>query len=59
VNILKDGQLALSTIAGPDSNFTATIGNLSSGNYTFSVYGEDKNGLRSSPFTFQITITPE
>jgi hypothetical protein len=58
VNILKDGQLALSTIAGPDSNFTATIGNLSSGNYTFSVYGEDKNGLRSSPFTFQITITP-
>lgn len=57
VSILKDGQLALSTIAGPDSNFTATLGNLSAGDYTFSVYGEDKNGLRSSPFTFQIFIT--
>ncbi|MEK7572426.1 MAG: hypothetical protein AAB493_01025 [Patescibacteria group bacterium] len=57
VNILKDGQLALSTIAGPDSNFSATLGNLSSGDYTFSVYGEDKNGLRSVPFVFQIFIT--
>jgi hypothetical protein len=49
--------LALSTIAGPDSNFSATLSNLSSGDYTFSVYGEDKNGLRSTPFTFQIFIT--
>ena len=57
VSILKDGQLALSTIAGPDSNFSATLSNLSSGNYTFSVYGEDKNGLRSSSFTFQIYVT--
>ena len=57
VSILKDGQLALSTIAGPDSNFTANLSNLASGDYTFSVYGEDKNGLRSSPFTFQIFIT--
>jgi hypothetical protein len=29
----------------------------SSGDYTFSVYGEDKNGMRSSPFTFSISIT--
>ncbi len=47
----------LSTIAGPDSNFTANLNGLLSGNYTFSVYGEDSNGLRSSPFTFQIFIT--
>ncbi len=57
VNILKDGQLVLTTIAGPDSKFTATLGNLSAGNYTFSVYGEDKDGLRSSSFSFQIFIT--
>ncbi len=57
VSILKDGQIALSTIAGPDSNFTGTLGGLSSGEYTFSVYGEDKNGIRSTPFTFQIFIT--
>ena len=57
VSILKDGQLALSTIAGPDSKFSGTLGSLSSGDYTFSVYGEDSQGRRSSPFTFPIYIT--
>lgn len=57
VSILKDGQIALSTIAGPDSNFSANLGNLSTGNYTFSVYGEDKDSRRSSTFTFDIFIT--
>ena len=57
VSILKDGQLVLSTIAGPDSKFTASLNNLSSGTYNFSVYGEDKDGLRSTPFTFQVFIT--
>lgn len=57
VKILKDGQLVLSTIAGPDSNFTATLSGLSSGNYNFSVYGVDNNGLLSSSFTFPIYIT--
>jgi hypothetical protein len=57
VTILKDGQIALSTIAGGDSNFSATLSKLASGDYNFSVYGEDKDGLRSSPFTFHIFIT--
>ncbi|MDP2593244.1 MAG: hypothetical protein Q8P52_01170 [bacterium] len=57
VSVLKDGQLAVTTIAGPDSNFTVALGSLSTGNYNFSVYGEDKNGKLSSPFTFQIYIT--
>jgi hypothetical protein len=57
VNILKDGQIVLTTIAGPDSNFFAKLSNLSAGNYTFSVYGEDKKGFRGSPFTFPIYIT--
>ena len=57
VSVLKDGQLAVTTIAGPDSNFTVSLGNLSTGDYTFSVYGEDKAGRRSSPFTFQVYIT--
>jgi len=59
VNILKDGQLVVTTIAGPDSNFSATISGLSTGNYTFSVYGEDKNNIRSAPFSFPIFITSE
>lgn len=57
VGILKDGQLVVTTIAGPDSIFSATISDLSTGNYTFSVYGEDKNNIRSSLFTFPIFIT--
>jgi hypothetical protein len=57
VNILKDGQKVLTTIAGPDSNFFGKLSNLSAGNYTFSVYGEDKNALRGSPFSFPIFIT--
>ncbi len=57
VSILKDGQLAVTTIAGPDSNFIATISGLSSGDYNFVVYGEDKNDVRSSLFPFSIFIT--
>ncbi len=57
VTVLKDGQIAVTTIAGPDSNFSVTISNLSTGNYTFAVYGEDNQNLRSSLFTFPIFIT--
>lgn len=57
VSILKDGQLAVTTIAGPDSNFTATLSGLSRGSYNFSVYGESNTGVRSTPFTFPIFIT--
>lgn len=57
ITILKDGQLILTTIAGPDSKFNATISGLSTGNYIFSVYSEDENGINSSPFTFPIYIT--
>ena len=49
--------MVLTTIAGPDSNFTATLNNLSTGNYTFGVYGEDKNQVKSNLFTFPIYIT--
>lgn len=57
VSILKDGQIVLTTIAGPDSNFFAGLTGLSGGSYTFSLYGEDKNGVRSSVFSFPITTT--
>lgn len=59
VNILKDGQIVITTIAGPDSNFSATLTNLSTGNYTFGVYGEDKNSIKSNIFTFPIYITQD
>ncbi len=57
VVILKDGQIAIKTVAGPDGIFTAIVNNLSGGNYIFSVYGEDDAGRRSTLFTFPISIT--
>ena len=57
VVVLKDGQIAISTIAGPDANFQVTLTGLTTGDYTFGVYGEDSNGLKSSAFTFPMSIT--
>lgn len=57
VSVLKDGQLIVETLAGPDANFNASVAGLSSGNYTFSVFSKDKFGIRSSLFTFPIYIT--
>lgn len=57
VTILKDGQIAATTIAGPDSNFSVSLTGLSGGNYNFLVYGEDNQGRHSSFFTFPLLIT--
>lgn len=57
VSVLKDGQLAVSTIAGPDSNFSVALSGLAAGNYIFSVYSEDQSANRSSLFTFPVYIT--
>lgn len=57
VFVLKDAQIAISTIAGPDANFSVSLSNIASGNYTFSLYAEDEDGRRSSLFTFPIFIT--
>ncbi len=57
VNVLKDGQLVATTIAGSDANFTVTVSGLSSGTYSFAVYGEDSKGVRSSMFTFSTYVS--
>jgi len=57
VNVLKDGELAVSTISGPDAKFYTLIEGLSSGNYLFSVYSEDSEERRSVSFTFPVFIT--
>ena len=46
--MLKDGQVAITTVAGPDAKFNVSLTGLSSGDYTFSVYGEDVNQRRST-----------
>ena len=57
VTFLKDGQIAVTTIAGLDANFNVSLSNLSSGSYVFSIYSEDNRGRRSSLFTFPVTVT--
>ncbi len=57
VSVLKDGQLAITTIAGSDANFNISLSGLSDGNYNFAVFGEDNQGRRSSLFTFPLFIT--
>ncbi len=57
VTVLKDGQVAITTIAGPDAKFNITVGDLNAGSYIFAVYAEDEAGRRSSLFTFPLTLT--
>ncbi|MCK4553555.1 dockerin type I repeat-containing protein [Candidatus Parcubacteria bacterium] len=57
VILLKDAQLAVQTIAGPDANFQIDLSGLSAGNYIFCLYSEDSHDRHSSLFTFPISIT--
>jgi hypothetical protein len=57
IYILKNGEIAVTTIADPGANFSVSLTGLSTDTYTFSVYGEDKNGRKSSSFSFPIYIT--
>jgi len=57
VYILQNGALAVSTIAGPDAKFAVSFTGISSGGYTFTVYGEDDAGRRSENFSFPLIVT--
>lgn len=57
VTLLKDAQVAATTVAGTDASFMITLANLSAGNYVFSMYSEDKNGYRSALLTFLASVT--
>jgi len=57
ITLLKDAQIAATSIAGADANFSITLSGLSGGNYIFSVYSEDNKGNRSSLLTFPVSVT--
>ncbi len=57
VFILQDGVIVVNTISDPGANFSVSVTNLSTGNYTFSVYGEDAKGRKSQSFSFPLYIT--
>lgn len=57
VTLLKDAQVAATTLAGADAKFQINVSGLSGGNYNFSVYSEDNKGIRSSLLTFPVSVT--
>lgn len=57
VTLLKDAQVAVTTVAGSDANFQMSLSGLSAGSYIFSLYAEDKEGRRSNLLTFPAGIT--
>lgn len=57
VTLLKDSQVVASTFSGSDANFSIRITGVNPGNYIFSVYSTDKDGVRSPLQAFPITIT--
>ena len=57
VTLLKDAQVALVTTAGMDGRFNASLIGLSAGSYIFSVYSEDRLGIRSALFSFPVIVT--
>jgi len=57
VTLLKDAQIAATTIADANANFSLSLSGLSGGNYIFSVYSEDNKGNRSSLLTFPVSVT--
>ena len=58
VTILKNGIVAVTTIADNQAGFSASINQgLNTGVYNFSVFGEDTNGIKSLSFTFPVFIT--
>jgi hypothetical protein len=57
ITILKDAQIVATTITGEDANFLVSLSGLSGGNYIFSLYAEDNQGIRSSLLTFPVSVT--
>src|SRR3989344_649575 len=57
ITVLKDAQVAATSIADAASNFYVSLSTLSAGNYFFSVYSEDNQGNRSSLVTFPVSVT--
>jgi len=57
ITLLRDGQVVATTVSDSLANFRIIASGLSAGNYIFSLYAEDQNGLRSSLSTFPISVT--
>jgi len=56
VTLMSDGTIRSTVISGADAKFSFTLDNLSPGNYLFTLYSEDRDGRRTSLYTFPVKI---
>jgi hypothetical protein len=57
VVILQDGVQAITTVADPNANFSASLSGIAAGSYMFSIYTTDKDGHHSVSFSFPVSVT--
>ena len=56
LTVLKDGQVLVNTQADSQANFRVEISNITGGVYTFGIWAEDKNGVKSITFSFTVNV---
>jgi len=56
LTILKDGQIAGNTQADSNADFKFEISNITAGIYTFGIWAEDKNKVKSITFSFTVNV---
>jgi hypothetical protein len=57
ITILQNGVVAATTVADPQANFSVSLTNLSTGTYTFDIYADDNNGVKSVSLSFPVYVT--
>lgn len=57
VQILKDGQIIATTVAGPDARFNVSVKGFSEGSHNFSILGIDSSFATSIPIIYNLNIT--
>lgn len=56
ITVLKDGQVMTITEAGGQADFKVEVTDVTAGIYTFGVWAEDKNGIKSITFNFTVNV---
>ena len=57
ITVLKDAQVVATTVSDESAHFQVLIKGLAAGTYIFSIYSEDNKGVRSSLFTFPVSVS--
>ena len=56
LTVLKDGQVAAITKADSFGDFKIQLTTITAGAYTFGIWAEDKDGVKSVTFSFTVTV---